>query len=50
VRSAIHATHVLIVDDVITTGETCRELASALLQSGVDKVSVLAVARAVRNS
>lgn len=50
VRSVIHATHVLIVDDVITTGETCRELASALLQGGVDKVSVLAVARAARNS
>ncbi len=50
VRSAIHATHVLIVDDVITTGETCRELASVLLRAGVDKVSVLAVARATRNS
>ena len=46
VRSAIHATHVLIVDDVITTGETCRELARVLLRAGVDKVSVLAVARA----
>ncbi len=49
VRSAIHATHVLIVDDVITTGETCRELARVLLRAGVDKVSVLAVARAARN-
>lgn len=48
VRSAIDAAHVLIVDDVITTGETCRELADVLLCAGVDKVSVLAVARATR--
>lgn len=38
--------HVLIIDDVITTGETCRALAAALLPAGVDKVSVLAIARA----
>lgn len=39
--------HVLLIDDVITTGETTRQLASALIKSGVEKVSVLAVARAV---
>ncbi len=49
VRATIHATHVLIVDDVITTGETCRELARVLLRAGVAKVSVLAIARAARN-
>jgi predicted amidophosphoribosyltransferase len=38
--------HVLIVDDVITTGETCRQLANVVLAAGAKKVSMLAVARA----
>jgi len=38
--------HILIVDDVVTTGATTRQLATALLESGVEKLSVLAVARA----
>jgi len=38
--------HVLIIDDVVTTGATARALAKRLLSSGVTKVSVLAVARA----
>ena len=38
--------HVLIVDDVVTTGATALALARRLLSSGVTKVSVLAVARA----
>jgi ComF family protein len=38
--------HVLIVDDVITTGATTRQLAIVLLASGAKKVSALAVARA----
>lgn len=38
--------HVLIVDDVVTTGETTRQLAMTLVRYGVKKVSVLAVARA----
>ena len=46
VRGAIDARHVLIVDDVITTGETCRQLAEVVLDAGADKVSVVAVARA----
>jgi predicted amidophosphoribosyltransferase len=37
---------VLIVDDVVTTGETTRRLARVLLENGVKKVSVLAVAKA----
>ena len=40
------ANHVVIVDDVITTGATCRELGRLLLESGVGRVSVLAIARA----
>lgn len=46
VRGNISAGHVLIVDDVITTGATSCELANVLLRAGVGKVSVLALARA----
>jgi ComF family protein len=46
VRGAIRARHVLIVDDVITTGVTCRQLALILLEAGAREVSVLAIARA----
>jgi len=46
VQGQVRARHVLIVDDVITTGETCRELAQVLLDAGAEKVSVLAIARA----
>ena len=45
-RGQINARHVLIVDDVITTGETCRQLAKVLRKNGAEKVSVLAIARA----
>ena len=40
------ARYPLLVDDVITTGETCRALAKALLAAGANKVSVISVARA----
>lgn len=46
VRGKITARHVLLIDDVITTGETCSQLARELLSEGVSKVSVLALARA----
>ena len=35
----------VVVDDVITTGETCGQVAEALLEAGVERVFVLAVAR-----
>ena len=38
--------HPLIVDDVVTTGETCAQLARALKAAGCEEVSVLAAARA----
>jgi len=41
----ITARHVLIIDDVITTGATCCELASVALAAGAAKVSALAIAR-----
>jgi len=46
VRGDVGARHVLIVDDVITTGETCGQLAQVLLENGAQRVSVVAIARA----
>jgi len=48
VRGGIDCRHVLIVDDVITTGETCARLARVLLDAGAARVSVLAIATASR--
>jgi len=45
-REPVVAKHVLIVDDVITTGETCTRLAAVVIAAGAEKVSALAVARA----
>ncbi len=47
VRGALGFRHPLVIDDVITTGETCGELAGTLRRAGAERVSVLAVARAV---
>lgn len=46
VRGPLRYRHPLVIDDVITTGETGRQLAGTLLSAGADRVSVLAVARA----
>ena len=46
VHSEMRANHIVLVDDVMTTGETCAQLARELLDRGVPKVSVLALARA----
>ena len=45
-KTARGAGHVLIVDDVVTTGATCGRLADVLRNAGVRRVSVLALARA----
>lgn len=47
IRGHIDAGHLVIVDDVITTGATCSELGRALLGVGVKRVSALCVARVV---
>ena len=46
VRGAMACNHVLIVDDVITTGATIRSLAATVRKAGLTRVSALAVARA----
>ncbi len=37
--------HPLVIDDVMTTGETCGELSKMLLSAGAEKASVLTIAR-----
>ncbi len=46
VSGKLQSEHPLIVDDVITTGETCSQLAIELIKAGAKSVGVLAVARA----
>jgi ComF family protein len=46
VRQPVTSRHVLIIDDVMTTGTTCRELAHAVIGAGALEVSVMALARA----
>ncbi len=48
VRRRLAARHVLIVDDVVTTGATVRQLARTLKRNGAERVSVVAVARATQ--
>lgn len=50
VARRLPATHVAIVDDVITTGSTVSELARVLKRAGAERVEVWAVARAGRES
>lgn len=45
-RARTDAEHVVIVDDVMTTGETGRRVAAMLRRSGVPRISMLALARA----
>jgi ComF family protein len=43
---AVRGAHVLLVDDVLTTGATCSEAAKMLKQAGAASVAVAVVARA----
>ncbi len=47
IQKAINYDHVVIIDDVVTTGSTINELAKQLKQSGIKKVGVWAVSRAI---
>ena len=44
----LRARHVAIVDDVVTTGSTCDELARVLRQAGAEQIDVWAIARTER--
>jgi len=46
VVTALPATHVAILDDVVTTGSTANEIARVLKQAGAQRVDVWAIARA----
>ncbi len=46
----LNGRHVLLVDDVLTTGATANELSSVVRQAGARRVSLAVVARAVRTS
>lgn len=46
-RFSLPYAHVAIIDDVITTGSTAREIARTLKRAGVDRVEVWSAARTV---
>jgi ComF family protein len=48
VTDPLPATHVAIVDDVVTTGSTVNEIARVLKRAGAKRVEVWAIARAAR--
>jgi ComF family protein len=41
----LHARHIAILDDVVTTGSTVRELAEVLRRAGAERIEVWAIAR-----
>lgn len=47
-RAAVAGKHVLLLDDVLTTGSTVQECARVLKQAGAAAVTVITIARAVQ--
>jgi ComF family protein len=48
-RAQLQGLHVAVIDDVMTTGATCAELARVLKQAGATRVSAWALARTPRD-
>jgi ComF family protein len=48
-RYRLRAAHVLLVDDILTTGATCSEAARTLKRAGAARVTVAVAARALRD-
>ncbi|MDQ7031523.1 MAG: ComF family protein [Desulfonauticus sp.] len=46
-KSLLTGQKVLVLDDIFTTGSTCREITKVLLQHGVRHIEVLVLARAI---
>jgi ComF family protein len=51
VRNGYHLSdaHVVLVDDILTTGATCSEAARALRQAGAKRITIIVAARAIGN-
>jgi ComF family protein len=49
-RAELQGLHVAVIDDVMTTGATCAELARVLKQAGAKRVSAWALARTPRDA
>lgn len=47
---SLNSAHVLLVDDILTTGATCSEIARVLKQRGADRVTVAVLARSFSGS